>query len=120
MVRVVSGGDGNARFEDLVVQPQRLGQGSSLTQFFDRQAHAYAVFSAPPGHVTPERLVLGYAPEFLYLIGGGATISTRNSSREIETGHMVLFEDSKGTGHTVTAGSSGYVAIKLLLAARAS
>jgi hypothetical protein len=116
IMRVLSGDDGHSRFEEMTVTPQPSPGANPLVQFLNRKATAYAVYSSPPGHEQPERKVLAGTPELLYLMAGSTTFTTRSGSFESTTGTLMIFENSKGTGHTEKSGPEGYTAIKLLLA----
>jgi hypothetical protein len=116
IVRVVSGDDGHSKFEETMVTPQAGPGNSPLVQFLNRKATAYAVYSSPPGHEQPERKVLAGTPELLYLIAGSTTFTTRTGAFESTVGTLMIFENSKGTGHSEKSGPEGYTAIKLLLA----
>ena len=115
LLRVVSSA-GNSSIQEEAMAVEKPFGPNNLGQWLDRKATAYALYACPPNYQVPGRVVLAGQPELLYFIEGGATVRTKTDTREVTAGTLILFEDAKGSGHTIDAGPKGYTVLKLLLA----
>lgn len=115
LLRVVAAGGNSSIQEESLAVEKPFGP-NNLGQWLDRKATAYAVYSCPANYQVPGRVVLAGQPELLYFTEGGATVRTKTDTREVTSGTLILFEDAKGSGHTIDAGPKGYTVLKLLLA----
>lgn len=118
-LRVTSDAQGGIKFED-AVEKKPVKENGLTGPFFANDANAFAIFSAPAGHVTPPRTVItAQNPEMMLITAGDATIKGGAESRKISVGSYVFFENDKGT-HSIEAGPNGYTAFKIVLKVRRS
>ena len=115
LLRVIAAAGNSSIQEDTLAVEKPFGP-NNIGQWLDRKATAYAVYACPPNYQVPGRVVLAGQPELLYFIEGSATVRTKTDTREVAAGTLILFEDAKGSGHTIDAGPKGYTVLKLLLA----
>ena len=114
-VRVTSGADGHSKFEKTTIETESPA-GGKVTRFLNRKASGVAVYSAPAGHKTPDRITTA-GTEILYFIRGSATLSSGPNVHDCSAGTLVVLDDSSGVGHSEKAGPQGYTAIRVKLTA---
>jgi uncharacterized cupin superfamily protein len=113
--RIYTGPDGHSHFEDVeVAAVSASGGGSALGEPIPVTGVVFARF--PPGygrepHVAPRRQYV------VTLAGTGEVVTGDGETRRLETGSVMLAEDTTGSGHTTrNAGTDDWLALWLPLA----
>lgn len=106
-LRITAGG-----VERVTITAETLGN-SPILQFLNRKATAVAVYSAPAGLTVAKRAIDPAAPELLFIIEGGATLTCEKGEALCGVGSLTLLE---GGPVGEAAGPAGYTAIRVRLA----
>jgi mannose-6-phosphate isomerase-like protein (cupin superfamily) len=102
-VRLYTGDDGQAQFEDLefTLAPQEFAPPAPAVDVSEPvEASAFMVLRSPAGwtdaaHPAPAR-------QFMIVLAGSLEVSTRGETRVLSAGDMILVEDTTGPGHGAT------------------
>ncbi len=109
-VKVSIGGDGKS-IVDMVLLPADPSPYPLFKQFLTHKASATAIYRAPPHHLSNEAQP---TRDLLFIVSGGAVIAADTGRETVGAGSVALCD--AGARHSITAGPSGYTAIRVRLA----